>query len=118
MTGADPVVIQTRTAADLAGATKMDRPEWIAVHPITQEVYCSLTSNTTRGTDNRAAVDAANPRVQNVYDPIIRWREHGSDPRATQFAWDVFVLCGEPAMPEAAKQENIQGDIFGSPVGL
>lgn len=27
------VVIKTRLAADRVGATKMDRPEWIAVHP-------------------------------------------------------------------------------------
>ena len=27
------VVVQVRAAADQVGATKMDRPEWIAVHP-------------------------------------------------------------------------------------
>jgi uncharacterized protein len=112
------VVTQARAAADLVGATKMDRPEWIAVHPTTKEVYCTLTNNTTRGTDKGPAVDAANPRAQNVYGQIIRWREQGNDPRAAQFAWDVFVLCGDPSMPEAVKQGNIQGDIFGSPDGL
>jgi uncharacterized protein len=112
------VVIQARAAADVVGATKMDRPEWIAVHPTTKEVYCTLTNNATRGTDKGPAVDAANPRVNNVYGHIIRWREQGNDPRATRFAWDVFVLGGDPSMPEDAKHGTIQGDIFGSPDGL
>jgi secreted PhoX family phosphatase len=112
------VVVQARAAADVLGATKMDRPEWIAVHDTTKEVYCTLTNNSTRGTENGPAVDAANPRVTNVYGQIIRWREQGNDPRATQFAWDLFVLCGDPSMPDAAKHGDIQGDIFGSPDGL
>jgi secreted PhoX family phosphatase len=112
------VVIQARAAADVVGATKMDRPEWIAVHPTAKEVYCTLTNNSTRGTDKGPAVDAPNPRANNVYGHIIRWREQGNDPQATRFAWDVFVLCGDPSMPDAAKHGNIQGDIFGSPDGL
>jgi secreted PhoX family phosphatase len=105
--GQAEVVIQARAAADVVGATKMDRPEWIAVHPTSKEVYCTLTNNTTRGTDKGPAVDAANPRVTDVYGHIIRWREQGNDPCATRFAWDVFVLCGDPSMAEAAKQGTI-----------
>jgi secreted PhoX family phosphatase len=112
------VVINARAAADVVGATKMDRPEWIAVHPTTREVYCTLTNNSTRGTEKGPAVDAANPRANNVYGHIIRWREQDGDPRARRFAWDVFVLCGDPSMPETAKQGNIKGDVFGSPDGL
>ncbi|MDX1391063.1 MAG: PhoX family phosphatase, partial [Rheinheimera sp.] len=37
------VLLNTRLAADIAGATKMDRPEWGAVHPQTGEVYFTLT---------------------------------------------------------------------------
>ncbi len=33
-----------RMAADAVGATKMDRPEWIAVHPRTREVVVTLTN--------------------------------------------------------------------------
>ena len=112
------VVVQARAAADVVGATKMDRPEWIAVHPTTREVYCTLTNNTTRGTDKGPPVDAANPRANNVYGHILRWREQGGDPCATRFAWNVFVLCGDPAMPEPDKHGKIKGDIFGSPDGL
>lgn len=112
------VVVYARAAADVVGATKMDRPEWIAVHPSTGEVYCALTNNSTRGTDKGPAVDAANPRAKNVYGHIIRWREQGNTPTATQFQWDIFVLCGDPAMAAAAQQGTIKGDIFGSPDGL
>lgn len=112
------VVIKARTAADVVGATKMDRPEWIAVHPTTREVYCSLTNNSRRGTDKGPAVDTANPRANNVYGHIIRWREQDSDPRALRFEWDVFVLCGDPSLPDTTRHGNIKGDIFGSPDGL
>jgi uncharacterized protein len=116
--GQAEVLSQTRVAGNVVGATKMDRPEWIAIHPATKEVYCTLTNNATRGTEKGPAVDAANPREKNVYGHIIRWREQGGDARATRFEWDVFVLCGDPTMPEAAKQGNINGDVFGSPDGL
>jgi uncharacterized protein len=78
------VVVHTRAAADNVGATKMDHPEWIAVHPTTKEVYCTLTNNSTRGTAKGAPVDPANPRAKNVYGHIIRWREQGGDPKAAQ----------------------------------
>jgi secreted PhoX family phosphatase len=112
------ILVQARAAADRAGGTKMDRPEWIAVHPQTREVYCTLTNNSQRGGDSRPGVDAANPRATNVFGHIIRWREQGGDPAATRFAWDVFVLAGDPSMPEGPKRGNVKGDAFGSPDGL
>jgi secreted PhoX family phosphatase len=33
---------------DSVGATPMDRPEWIAVHPRTKEVYGTVTNNVKR----------------------------------------------------------------------
>jgi uncharacterized protein len=112
------VLIHARAAADRLGATKMDRPEWIAVHDRTKEVYCALTNNARRGAEGGPAVDPANPRANNVYGHIIRWREQGGNPAATAFQWDIFVLCGDPASADAAKRGNIKGDIFGSPDGL
>ena len=98
-------LINTRAAADQVGATKMDRPEWIAVHPVTQDVYIALTNNDRRGAEGQPGVDAANPRVQNVYGQIIKWREQGGDPAAPKFRWEMFALGGED-----------KG--FGSPDGL
>lgn len=129
--GQAEVLIHARQAADRVGATMMDRPEWMAVHPRSGEVYCSLTNNTKRGgaTVNAAdgstpagssspPVDAANPRADNAFGHIIRWREAGGDAAAESFEWDVFILCGDPAHPDAAKRGTVNGDAFGSPDGL
>jgi len=112
------VLVRARMAADALGATKMDRPEWVAVHPRTQEVYCALTNNALRGRTGQPPPDAANPRAENVYGHIIRWREAGGDPAATRFAWDIFVQAGDPAHPDPAKRGTVRGDGFGSPDGI
>ncbi|ENO84145.1 PhoX family protein [Thauera linaloolentis] len=85
------VLIHARLAADAVGATKMDRPEWVSVHPESGEVYVTMTNNSGRST-----ADEANPRLQNRYGQIVRWREAGNDPAATTFEWDIFVLAGNP----------------------
>ena len=51
------VSVRTRQAADRVGATMMDRPEWIAVHPNTGEVFVTLTNNKQRG----KGADTINP---------------------------------------------------------
>jgi hypothetical protein len=113
------VLIYARAAADVVGATPMDRPEWISVHPTTQEVYTTLTNNTRRTEDD---VDAANPRASNSFGHIIRWRESGGDSTALTFDWDIFVLAGDPAiaaeMDNPGLAGNINGSLFGSPDGL
>ena len=109
------VLTYARAAADVVGATPMDRPEWITVHPVTQEAYCALTNNTRRTEDD---VDAANPRPDNSLGHIVRWREAGGDSSATSFDWDVFVLAGDPALGDPDKAGNINGSLFGSPDGL
>jgi hypothetical protein len=124
LTGADgfasqaDVLVRARMAADALGATRMDRPEWVAVHPRTREVYCALTNNPRRGAEGRPPPDPANPRANNVYGHIVRWREAGNDPAASRFAWDVFVQSGDPAHPDPAKRGTVKGDGFGSPDGL
>lgn len=82
------VLLNTRLAADIMGATKMDRPEWGAVQPLTHEVYFTLTNNTRR---TSAQIDAANPRAENYAGHIIRWRE-----LTNGFQWDIFLLGGAP----------------------
>jgi uncharacterized protein len=82
------LLLNTRLAADIAGATKMDRPEWGSVCPRTGMVYFALTNNSGRST-----TDAANPRTSNRTGHIIRWLENGSS-AATSFEWDIFLLAG------------------------
>jgi secreted PhoX family phosphatase len=111
------VVIKSRQASDLLGATKMDRPEWVAIDPKSGEVYCTLTNNSRRGADKQPAVDAANPRANNTMGHIIRWKEDG-DFDAASFRWNHFVHAGDPANARAEAKGNAQGDIFGCPDGL
>ncbi|MCW5650775.1 MAG: PhoX family phosphatase [Ramlibacter sp.] len=113
------VLIDARSAADAVSATPMDRPEWIAVHPGTGDVYVTLTNNSQRGEPGKPPVDAANPRARNRYGHILRWREAGGDAAATQFEWDLFALAGDPAVPGAGTRYPAPGaDAFGSPDGL
>jgi secreted PhoX family phosphatase len=112
------VLIKTRQAGDVVGATKMDRPEWTAVNPKDGSVYCTLTNNSQRGAKDQPGVDAANPRANNTFGHIIRWRESGDDAAAIAFRWDIFVMAGDPLLADANKQGNIRGDVFGSPDGL
>jgi secreted PhoX family phosphatase len=113
---AGEVLIKARQASDALGATKMDRPEWIAVDG-QRWVYCTLTNNSSRGTAGQPGVDAANPRANNTMGQIIRWREEG-DFDATRFEWNHFVLAGDPANERPEAKGNVKGDIFGCPDGL
>jgi secreted PhoX family phosphatase len=123
------VLVETRLAADAAGATKMDRPEWAAVHPTNGEVYITLTNNAAAQRP-MAATDAANPRFYN--DPkgtaaqlgnpnghIIRWAENGADAAATGFRWDVYLFG---ARSTAGSEVNVSAltaaNDFSSPDGL
>src|SRR5262245_10127616 len=112
------VLVKTRQAADRAGATPMDRAEWCAVHPVTREVYVTLTNSTERGGQGRPGPDAANPRANNVFGHILRWREEGDDVAAARFRWDLFALAGVPENPDPAKRGRFKGDAFGCPDGL
>jgi secreted PhoX family phosphatase len=101
--GQPDVLLNARFAADAAGATKMDRPEWATVNPDNGEVYVTLTNNN-NVVRSVALTEPANPRSYN--DPrtngsaqrgnpnghIIRWREDGDDPAAATFRWDVFLF--------------------------
>ncbi len=109
------ILINTRGAADLAGATKMDRPEWIDTFPESLTAIATLTNNTRRGTGTNPPVDAPNPRPANTYGHIIRWY-YANDWTENTFGWDIFALAGDPANP--ASGSNIVGDKYGSPDGI
>jgi uncharacterized protein len=128
------VFVNTRLAADAVGATKMDRPEWCAVHPGTGEIYYTLTNNSNRKvqpTGSQQLVDAANPRA--YLDPdlttgspgnnnghIIRMKETAGEGAATSFSWDIY-LFGSQSNGDAGlvNLSSLTGDQdFSSPDGL
>jgi uncharacterized protein len=131
------ILIKTRMAADAVGATMMDRPEWTGARPRINgfneiEVYCTLTNNNRRGSSTtpssnaadgstaaasaRPAVDAANPRANNLYGHIIRWREDGRSVAATTFTWDLFVQCGDTRTTKTPASQFV-GNIVDMPDG-
>ncbi|NRQ33676.1 PhoX family phosphatase [Nonomuraea sp. NN258] len=93
---AEQVYVYTRIAADRVGATKMDRPEDVEVHPYTGHVYAALTNNTMR---TAAQVDEANPRPGNKHGQIVEIVEHRNDHTATTFAWSLPLVAGDPNDP-------------------
>jgi secreted PhoX family phosphatase len=110
------ILVNTRAAADQAGATKMDRPEWGAVDPQTGEVYFTLTNNTRR---MQTQVDMANPRAVNQFGHIIKWTEAGGDHAATTFDWDLFVIAGDRARSATYTGEALdETNAFACPDGL
>jgi uncharacterized protein len=112
------VVTYARAAGDLVGATKCDRPEWIVVHPKTREVYASFTGNRDRGKPGMDGAGPGNPRVNNLFGHIVRWREAGNDAAAETFEWDVFISCGDPSQSDANLRGNQKGDLFTNPDSL
>ena len=120
------VCIHARLAASAVKATTMDRPEWVAAHPMKAEVYVCLTNNKNRGVKPNAGGDATpvggpNPREKNNYGQIVRWTPDGGDHLAGGFAWDLFVVAGNPAVhdDDRAGSANVNADnMFNSPDGL
>jgi len=124
------VLINCRIAADAVGATPMDRPEWTGVHPVTGDLYVTLTNNALRGKAGASgkALDAANPRYYddgegnkgNPNGHILRIKEAGSDPVALTFNWDIYLFGAEAGLD--ANHINISGltddNDFSSPDGL
>lgn len=97
------VLIRARQAADLLGATKMDRPEDVEASPLSNKVYVVLTNNDRRKADQ---IDAANPRGENKFGHIIEMTPKDGDHAAASFAWDILVKCGDPAKPEVGASFN------------
>jgi uncharacterized protein len=91
------ILIDTRRAADLLKATKMDRPEDIEANPVTGKVYVILTKNDKRKADQ---LDAANSRADNKWGQILELVPPGAagklEHAAESFKWDAFILAGNP----------------------
>ena len=95
------VVIEARRAADVVGATPMDRPEDIEPHPETGNIFVCLTYNERR---TEQQVNPANPLANNRYGHIIEIMPpvvNGKpDHTATTCRWDFFLQAGDPRKPE------------------
>jgi hypothetical protein len=91
------VLIEKRRAADLLGATKMDRPEDVEASPFTQKVYAMLTLNERRSEKDQ---DAANPRPKNLFGHIIEMIPPDGDHTAAQFRWEILLRCGDPSIAD------------------
>jgi secreted PhoX family phosphatase len=140
LTGANPaypfadqadVLVNTRLAADAMGATKMDRPEWVALNWKNGEVYLTLT-NTNSASRPLASTDAAEPALLqrpqgrdvtqrgNPNGHIIRLKETGDTPEATSFTWDIYAFGAGADLD--ATNINLSGldnsNDFSSPDGL
>jgi len=97
------VLIETRRAAKLLGATPMDRPEDVEADPSSGIVYAMLTNNTERTVANQS-----NPRVNNKTGHIVAMippamaphkgaqvqdqRDHTGD----TFSWNLLIMAGNP----------------------
>lgn len=93
------VVIEARRAADLLGATPMDRPEDVQPSERHGTAYVMLTNNS-----GREEANAANPRLNNAYGHVVEITEPGGDFAATTSRWDLLVQGGDPAKPELGAQ--------------
>ncbi|MEL7091285.1 MAG: PhoX family phosphatase [Pseudomonadota bacterium] len=108
------VAIDTRLAADLLGATPMDRPE-DAQPRGDGTAYIMLTNNSRRGADQ---LDPANPRPESRFGHIIEIKEDGGNHSATFGTWSILVLCGDPKIEEVGAMwnpETSDNGWFGSP---
>ncbi|MEM8796066.1 MAG: PhoX family phosphatase [Pseudomonadota bacterium] len=108
------IAIDTRLAADVLGATPMDRPE--DAQPRGDGVaYIMLTNNSKRKADQ---LDKANPRPESRFGHIVEIREDGGNHSATKGTWSILVLCGDPKLEEVGAMwnpETSENGWFGSP---
>ena len=96
------VLTYARIAADIVGATPMDRPEWTTVAP-NGNVYVTLTNNSRREEPN-----AANPEAPNNDGHIICFKDSYNHVGRT-FKWEIFLLASSNRGTE---------DVFTDPDGL
>jgi secreted PhoX family phosphatase len=105
------VLIETRRAADLLGATPMDRPEDVEANPVTGRVYVMLTNNTARRAEQ---VNAANPRPANAHGHVVEIvppmaggrPDHGAE----AMRWTLFLRAGRPGMDAGAQYHRAVSD--------
>ncbi len=130
------VMVNARLAADAAGATKTDRPEWTAVNPLNGEIYITMTENPDRGNvgstsnnnnpnpdvdpafprywlDNKGASSqgAASTLKGNVNGQVTRLRESGNDAASTSFNWDIYLFGSQATADIGLDNVNYQKNV-------
>lgn len=83
------ILIDTRTAASLVGATAMDRPERVAVSPTTGRVYVMLTKN-----PRRIVPQGPNTRADNIWGQILEIDPGSSGHITDTMKWSVMLEGG------------------------
>ena len=109
------VLIETRRAGDLLGATKMDRPEDIGPNGVNGKVYVMLTNNTKRKDDQ---VDPVNPRAKNAFGHIVEIAEEDGNFAATKGKWEILLKCGDPSVADVGASfstDTTKNGWFGMP---
>jgi secreted PhoX family phosphatase len=91
------MMINTREAAQILGATPLNRPEDIEVHPITKDIYIALTNNKAKS---------------DYFGKILKISEKDSNHAGTEFKAETFVLGGE--MVSMACPDNLAFDQNGN----
>lgn len=101
------VVLETRRAASLLGATPMDRPEDIEMNPASGKVYVVLTNNSARTAQQ---VDAANPRARNIHGHIIEITPDNGNHAAETARWGLFIAAGKPGVDAGTQYHRATSD--------
>ncbi|PJZ52848.1 PhoX family protein [Leptospira adleri] len=73
------VLVYCRDAARICGATPMDRPEDIEIHPIDGTVFIAMTNNDSHG---------------NLFGQIVRIQEKSGNHAGLEFDFEVFAAGG------------------------
>ncbi|MBM9502277.1 DUF839 domain-containing protein [Leptospira sp. 201903071] len=73
------VLVHCREAAKICGATPMDRPEDIEIHPIDGTVFIAMTNNDSHG---------------NFFGQIVRIQEKSGNHAGLEFDFEVFAAGG------------------------
>jgi secreted PhoX family phosphatase len=106
------VVREARRAADLLGATPMDRPEDVETNPANGRVYVMLTNNSRRTAQQAGP---ANPRAANLHGHIVEVIPPGAgtsqvDHAAEEARWEIFLAAGKPGIDPGVRYHRATSD--------
>jgi secreted PhoX family phosphatase len=106
------VLLETRRAATLLGATPMDRPEDVETNPANGRVYVMLTNNSRRTAQQASG---ANPRAANIHGHILEIIPPGAgtprvDHAATEARWGIFIAAGKPGVDPGTQYHRAVSD--------